>query len=355
MKKGERGAQFATRWLEKFGLKKFTEAGVREHLATLPLPDTRDFELVEFLFLSLPKLFARGKTETFAVCAEAYARFCFAFWQCKNAFIPYPQDYAQLLKSALCGEKSLLDSGIAAIAELAGAPSENDNFGFNTFSFKDSETIRKSVALACRGDYEDFLTESGKKKFSEFELALRSSAEFKRDWEMLKALYPNYITAAKRSVLHRRATPERGWSRGLGTLFDSDEQIFFAAFDLLCWKYYLWGMDTDTDEPLLLKPSVNTTPYGTQIFVPAYMSFDAARDFDWKKVAELHRAKGVRRQGRAFSESRIENAQLAKRAKFFEEAGKAQGFRGEALTDFIARKLRLPNADSRSIRRLLGR
>ncbi len=32
------------------------------------------------------------------------------------------------------------------------------------------------------------------------------------------------------------------------------------------------------DEPLLMKLSVNITPHGTMIFIPAYWSFDAKRD-----------------------------------------------------------------------------
>jgi hypothetical protein len=32
------------------------------------------------------------------------------------------------------------------------------------------------------------------------------------------------------------------------------------------------------DEPLLMKPSVVFTPFGTEIFIPGYISFDPKRD-----------------------------------------------------------------------------
>lgn len=93
----ETGKAFTSRWLKRFGLREFSEESVREHLQQLPLPDARDFELCEFLFCELPKISPKNVSESFAKTAEAYARFVFAFWQSKNAFIPFPQDYAAFL------------------------------------------------------------------------------------------------------------------------------------------------------------------------------------------------------------------------------------------------------------------
>ena len=113
----ETGKNFTSRWLKKFGLEKFSEERVREHLKKLPLPDTRDFELCEFLFCELPRLFAKTTSDSFAKTAEAYARFVFAFWQSKNAFVPFPQDYAWFLREALCGKLALLDPCVFTITE----------------------------------------------------------------------------------------------------------------------------------------------------------------------------------------------------------------------------------------------
>ena len=351
--KNETGKAFAARWRKIFGLTKFSEKSVRARLEALPLPDTRDFELCAFLFRELPALFPRTPGETFAKTAEAYARFCLAFWQSKNAFVPFPQDYAAFLRRALGGEIPLLDDAVCALAELAGTPEKDGACGFNAFAFRDAETLRAATWTARSGAYEEFLSASGLAKFREFERRLGASPEFARDWAMLKALYPDYRSLGRTFVLHRDAMLERGWSRGAGTRFDTAEARFRAAFNLFCWKYYLWGMDLVADAPLLLKPSVNATPYGTQIFVPAYMSYDARRDFNHAKISELHRAKGVRRQGEAFSARRSKARELAERARSFAAEGRARGLRGEALTDFVAGKLERPDMERRTLRRLL--
>lgn len=349
----ETGKAFTSRWLKRFGLREFSEESVREHLQQLPLPDARDFELCEFLFCELPKISPKNVSESFAKTAEAYARFVFAFWQSKNAFIPFPQDYAAFLKKALCGGIPLLDPCVCTVVELTGAASEKGGCGFNTFVYRDAESLRAATWLARSGSYEDFLTATAQAKYNEFERAINESEEFLRDWEMLKTLYPDYKKLGSEFVLHRRQVHERGWTRGAGTPFNSLEDGFRAAFDLFCWKYYLWGMDLVKDLPLLLKPSVNVTPYGTQIFIPAYMSYDARRDFNHAKIAKLHRAKGVRRQGVAFSEARIENKNLAKRAQKLYAEGRGRGMRGNALLDFVAERIRRPEIDIRTLRRLL--
>jgi hypothetical protein len=51
------------------------------------------------------------------------------------------------------------------------------------------------------------------------------------------------------------------------------------------------------DRPLLLKLTVNLTPFGTMILIPGYWSFDPKRDLNWKAITALHRARGVQRYG----------------------------------------------------------
>lgn len=348
------GKKFKHYWQKLFGLEKTTTQALRAHLDNLAFPDSRDLELCLFLFRDLPKLFPENPSESWMKTATAYARFCFAFWQSKNVFIPFPQDYAAFLKSALCGEREILDPEIFAIAELAGTPEKREQCGFNTFAFRDAERLRGNAWLSRNGDYEEFLTESAQAKYEEYRQALNNSPEFSKDWEMLKALYPDYKKLGSEFVLHRRALPERGWARGQGSALEATpEEAFRSAFDLFCWKYYLWGIDLVKDRPLLLKPSVNITPFGTQIFIPAYMSYDARRDFVHSRIAELHKAKGVRRQGKAFSTSRTESKELARRAKQLHTFGRQQGLRGNALLDFVAEKIALPEIDYRSLRRLL--
>ena len=351
--KKETGKGFIKRWLKTFGLVQFAEAPVKNYLEALPFPESRDFELCEFLFVRLPTLFPAQPSEAFLKTAEAYARFCFAFWQSRNAFIPFPQDYAEFLRRALLGEISLLDGSVCAIAEIAGEANKDGACGFNTFAYHDTETLCESARLARSGQYEAFLTATGLAKYREFELSLCSSKEFSRDWATLKALYPDYKALGTRSVLHRSPILERGWSRGMGEKFDTEESRFRAAFNLFCWKYYLWGMDLLNDSPLLMKPSVNTTPFGTQIFIPAYMSYDARRDFNHAKISKLHRAKGIRRQGTALLSTRASAKSLAAKARKSHEEGRQKGLRGQKLLDFVAGKIGRPEIDERTLRRLL--
>lgn len=70
---------------------------------------------------------------------------------------------------------------------------------------------------------------------------------------------------------------------------------FQAAFDAFCARWNLYGMQGD--KPLTLKLSVNLTPHGTMIFIPAYWSFDAKRDMRWGAVKKLHSARALKKQG----------------------------------------------------------
>jgi hypothetical protein len=108
------------------------------------------------------------------------------------------------------------------------------------------------------------------------------------------------------------------------------------------------------DEPLLMKPSVVFTPFGTEIFIPGYISFDPKRDLKLGLVAKLHRARGVQRQGPGFSPARIENEKKAKRAFDLDKQAKARGLKGDKRLRFVADELGIKTKeDYREIRRLI--
>ena len=104
-----------------------------------------------------------------------------------------------------------------------------------------------------------------------------------------------------------------------------------------------------------MKPSVNITPLGTQIFIPGYISYDAKRDFNHGKISRLHKAKGTQKQGLAFTESRTRLAALKKLALEAESEGRKNKLKGDKLLDFIAHVIGRPDMDFRSIRKLLER
>ena len=107
------------------------------------------------------------------------------------------------------------------------------------------------------------------------------------------------------------------------------------------------------DEPLLIKPSVVFTPYGTQIFIPGYFSFDPKRDLNFKEITRLHRARGVPRQGEAFQELRQNAKRQKAKAITADKEARAKGLKGSRRLEYVAKAIGNPNLDERAIRRLL--
>ena len=267
------------------------------------------------------------------------------------ASVPFTENYAEVLKGALENKSDIFSPKIRAIVELTADTSSNGACGFNSFEFKNLESVKEAQEIVFKGAYEDFLTDVGRAKYDEFEKKILSSEEFKRDWALIKSLYPKETCVEGK--LRRRLLNERAWTLDGGVSFNTQQSEFEAIFELFCWKYYLWAMDGD--KPYIMKPSVNITPLGTQIFIPGYISYDAKRDFNHGKISRLHKAKGVQKQGLAFTESRTRLAALKKLALEAESEGRKNKLKGDKLLDFIARAIGRPDMDFRSIRKLLER
>jgi hypothetical protein len=105
-----------------------------------------------------------------------------------------------------------------------------------------------------------------------------------------------------------------------------------------------------------MKPSIVFTPLGTQIFVPGYLSLDAKRDLDFKRINRLHKARGLPRQGEDYLSSRKEQLDLKRRARDANAEAKAAGLKGDKRYAFICSRLGFPDdGDYRRIRKLLQR
>jgi hypothetical protein len=106
----------------------------------------------------------------------------------------------------------------------------------------------------------------------------------------------------------------------------------------------------------VLKLSVNLTPYGTMIFIPAYWSFDPKRDIHWREVSKLHRARGQHRQGLVMAENAEQRRKDAARLAVLDRKAKALGLRGAKRHEFLCHGLGLdPRTDPKrlaSLRRL---
>lgn len=340
---------FAATWLNRFGLPKTGwRSKVTVHLKALPFVDSTEARpLIEFLFGKVPKILAKDDDQNVGLLAEAFAWCCYAFWQCGSAFPAFPENYAIYLRKALTAQTP--DQVAIFLAKmLVEFNAKEGRCGFNRLELADAGLIRESEALVHEGRYEFYLR--AQEKYEEYFFYLEQSEEFRKEWALLKETFPTAIVGKK--VINRSLMPERNWVRGPGAIFDGEAKRFQALFDLFCWKYFLWGMEGD--RPLLLKTSVVFTPYGTQLFIPGYLSLDPKRDLDFSKVTRLHRARGIARQGPGFSSGRRELADLQFRARNADRDARRKGLKGDNRYNYICKIIGYRDeCDYRRLRKLL--
>jgi hypothetical protein len=110
----------------------------------------------------------------------------------------------------------------------------------------------------------------------------------------------------------------------------------------------------ECDKPLLLKLTVNLTPYGTMIVVPSYWSFDAKRDLKWKAINALHRARGVGRQGPKLDAIKQARREDSKRVKMLWHKSKTLGLKGDDRMGWVIKQCGWhPGSDGSKVKRLL--
>jgi hypothetical protein len=335
-------------WQARFGLTEgHWRPDVVRRIERNSFLEASDFlPLLEFLFDDLPRRLAHSRSADYRRVADAFGWLCFQAWQTGSHFPTFAENYAGRLLVALKAKRLLADARL--IADFVLADGIDGLCGFQRLALADPDFIRQSETWLCDGEFEPFL--KARAKYDEYARRLSAEPEFRRDWRALKKVFPR--ETSRPGILHRTLVPERNWVRDGGAKFSSRRQRFQAAFDLLCWKYCLWGVTRG--RPLLLKPSVVLTPHGTQIFIPAYLSFDAKRDLDLGLITRLHRARGLQRQGEGFSVSRTERARLRKQARAADAEAHRRGLRGTRRYAFITQQLGLmDHGDYRPIRRLL--
>ena len=344
---------FVARWKERL---KLPESGawkriLRERLSAVPFSESeRTFTLFDFLLSDLPKRVKRRPALTYQECAEAYGWFCQAVLSGESIYVQYAENYAFYLKDVLCSDEAIPATAEALSGLYRANRANGSSCGFNRLIPGDLTTLHEAEQTMETGQYEDFLSATGQQKYEEYAERLQRSEVFLKDWELIKASFPKKMD---KPIVRRSLLMERNWQTGFGASFDDADASFQAVFDLFCWKWYLWGMAGD--EPLLLKPSVSVTAYGTQLFIPGYLSLDPKRDLDFKRINRLHRARGsVKKQGAAFAESREQFDALSKEARQAERKGRKQGLKGDALMDYVLEQIGRPWADPRQLRRWLG-
>ena len=134
--------------------------------------------------------------------------------------------------------------------------------------------------------------------------------------------------------------------------WETEKERFQVVFDAFCHRWNLYGVERD--RPLLLKLSVNLTPFSTMIEIPKYWSFDPKRDVKWGAVTKLHRMREVRRQGPKLSPGGSARRGEAERARSLWEEATRAGLKGDKRNQWVMGKLGWDaRTDESKLRRLV--
>jgi hypothetical protein len=256
----------------------------------------------------------------------------------------WPLDFEGVAKQTLSivEGKAKMDKRFWLLLRLLKAPP----------ALKTQEAIAQYEKDVEKGNYHRLLRQPA--KFKEMEAALKGDPLVREFWEEIEKLFDVPKFRSRSGVIRRRLSQERNFREGWKFEWEDERSQFQAVFDAFCYAWSLYGMERD--RPLLMKMSVNPTPYGTLIFVPNHWSFDAHRDVDWKAITRLHRAQGTVKQGPKLSQARMELSKEAVLArKLWDEAGK-KGLEGQKRYDFVCERMgKDKRTDPSWLKRLLRR
>jgi hypothetical protein len=176
-------------------------------------------------------------------------------------FVPltlWPVDVAGLMTHMLrsMGSGANLNARTKLLLNLLGSPPD--------------ESVQNVAAahehLVQQGNYESLI--KSQPKFEEMEQRLQRDAGFNRAWNEIKEHFPVDQYRNPKGVVRRRMVQERNFRSAWDFRWTTKKDRFQNVFDAFCHKWNLYGMEGD--RPLLLKLTVNLTPFGTMILIPAY-------------------------------------------------------------------------------------
>ncbi len=200
-----------------------------------------------------------------------------------------------------------------------------------------------------RGHYEELITTAA--KFEAEEKKAARNAELAREWSRIKDTWEVDRYRDRKGVIRRTLGAERNLRQPFSVNWKKRAERFQAVFDAFCFRWNLYGMQHD--RPLVFKLSVNLTPHGTMVFIPAYWSFDAKRDVRWDAVMKLHRARAPKKQGAALAEGLEHRRAMAEKLKALDSDAKRLRLRGEKRHAFLCQGLGLvEGTDPKRITRL---
>ncbi|MEI6193651.1 MAG: hypothetical protein WCS42_04900 [Verrucomicrobiota bacterium] len=181
------------------------------------------------------------------------------------------------------------------------------------------------------GTYENLVKTQA--KYSQNEIPIQTDPELRHQWARIKAEFDVKAFCDHKGLIRRTMNVERNLRPWFAVNMRRQPEVFQAAFDAFCQRWNLFGMQND--EPLLLKLSVNLTPYGTMIHIPAYWSFDPKRDIRWPEIAKLHRVRVHGRQGNVLAEGLAKAVKDAKKLGQLDKEALLRGLKGEKKHEFL--------------------
>lgn len=142
--------------------------------------------------------------------------------------------------------------------------------GGNRYLAEDPEAIAIHEHHARRGRYEGIV--ASPHKYDAYVRQLESSPQFWQEWDDIKAAFASLAFWDSAGLVRRSPLAERNWERGGLPNFKHAAERFQTAFDVFCWKWFLYGMEraAPRDRPLVQKIIYTFGPYGTTVFIPGY-------------------------------------------------------------------------------------
>jgi hypothetical protein len=212
-----------------------------------------------------------------------------------------------------------------------------------------AEAVAECEHLVAAGRYEEFVQVTD--KFASVQNDLERDPEFLAAWEEFRARWHPEGHANKHGIIRRSFSEERNLRNNFAIDWERPEHRFRAAFDAFCHRWGLYGMQDNT--PLVNKLTVNFTPHGTMIFIPAYWSPDNKRDLHWEKITRVHRLRSLKKQGRILSENVRERRARAKKLRQLDAEALKLNLKGARRHAFLCKGLGfVEGTDAKRLERL---
>lgn len=240
-----------------------------------------------------------------------------------------------------------------AILETGGEPDEDFRALLEILPPLPKEDFCAAVTahehLVQSGRYESLVTTA--EKFQSMQDSVEKDPEFHREWKAFKKHWKPAKYANEKGIIRRSLSQERNFRPQFHVDWTQADDRFSAAFNAFCFRWSLYGMERDA--PLVNKLSVNYTPYGTMIFMPAYWSPDGKRDLRWPEIMKCHRLRSLKKQGKGLAEGIEDRRAKAKLLPELDAKAKQLKLKGPKLHAHLCKGLKVvEETDPKYIRRL---